>query len=166
MELSDKTKIDGLLKQYPFLLDFLITLSPKFENLKNPIMRKTVGKVATLKRVSALGGLDLGRLMAAIASEIKKQTGETMTFVEPALASSGVPITDPKERQEALKGIIKDLHEGEDMEILKQRFRQLVHGVKASEVAKMEQALMDEGLPPEELGAINQQDSTPELVDQ
>lgn len=151
MELSEKTKIDGLLNQYPFLLDFLITLSPKFGNLKNPIMRKTVGKVATLKRVSALGGMDLGRLMTAIASEIKKQTGETVTFVEPALASSGVPITDPKERQEALKGIIRDLHKGEDMEILKQRFGQLVHGVKASEVAMMEQALMDEGLPAEEI---------------
>ncbi len=149
MELSEKTKIDGLLKQYPFLLDFLITLSPKFESLKNPIMRKTVGKVATLNRVSALGGLDLGSLMSAIAAEIKKQTGETATFAEPA--PPVIPLTDPKERQKALKEIIRDLHKGEDMEILKKRFGQLVHGVKASEVAKMEQALMDEGLPAEEI---------------
>jgi hypothetical protein len=28
MELNAKSKIDDLLKQYPFLLDFLITLSP------------------------------------------------------------------------------------------------------------------------------------------
>ncbi len=51
MELTANTKIDDLLKQYPFLLDFLITLSPIFKNLKNPIMRKTIGKVATLRKV-------------------------------------------------------------------------------------------------------------------
>ena len=48
MGINAKTKIDDLLKQYPFLEDFLITLSPKFKGLKNPIMRKTMGKVATL----------------------------------------------------------------------------------------------------------------------
>jgi len=41
MELNAKTKIDDLLKQHPFLLDFLITLSPHFKNLKNPLIRKT-----------------------------------------------------------------------------------------------------------------------------
>jgi DUF438 domain-containing protein len=143
MELSANTKIEDLLKQYPFLLDYLITLSPKFKNLKSPIMRKTVGKVATLSKVAVISGLDLSSLMSALASEIDKQTGEAVTF--------GEALTDPKERQEALKTLIKDLHNGEDMEILKQRFRQLVRGVGASEVAKMEQALMEEGLPPEEI---------------
>jgi DUF438 domain-containing protein len=151
MELNANTKIDDLLKQYPFLLDFLITLSPKFKSLKSPIMRKTVGKVATLSKVAAIGGIDLGSLMTALATEIDKQTGEAVTFDEATPALVGKALTDPKERQEALKGIIKDLHAGEDMEVLKQRFRQLVRGVGALEVAKMEQALMDEGLPPEEI---------------
>ncbi len=37
------------------------------------------------------------------------------------------------------------------MEAVKQRFNQLVKGVEATEIAKMEQALMDEGLPAEEI---------------
>ena len=37
------------------------------------------------------------------------------------------------------------------MEELKQRFRTLVTGVEASEIGQMEQVLMDEGLPPEEI---------------
>ena len=37
------------------------------------------------------------------------------------------------------------------MAVLKQRFAQLVSGVEASEIASMEQALMDEGLPAEEI---------------
>lgn len=151
MELSAKTKIDDLLKQYPFMLDFLITLSPKFRTLQNPIMRKTVGKVATLGKASALGGLDLDHLMSSIAAEIEKQTGEAVTLPEPAPALSADPLRDPGERQEALKGIIRDLHGGEDMEVLKKRFRQLVQGVEAVELAKAEQALIDEGMPAEEI---------------
>ena len=54
MGINAKTKIDELLKQYPFLEDFLITLSPKFKGLKNPIMRKTMGKVATLEMASTI----------------------------------------------------------------------------------------------------------------
>jgi hypothetical protein len=37
------------------------------------------------------------------------------------------------------------------MAVLKQRFSELVKGVEATEIAKMEQALMDEGLPAEEI---------------
>jgi DUF438 domain-containing protein len=151
MELSDKTKIDDLLQQYPYLLDFLIKLSPMFGNLKNPEMRKTLGKTATLSEVSAIGGINLDNLISAIAAEIEKRIDESVTLSESASAFSGDPISDPEERQEALKKIIRDLHDGEDMEILKQRFKQLVHGVEALEVAKMEQALMDEGLPPEDI---------------
>jgi DUF438 domain-containing protein len=151
MELSAETKIDDLLNRYPYLLDFLITLSPIFSNLKNPEMRKSLGKIATLSEVSAIGGIDLDTLISAIATEMEKHTDESVTLSEPASAVSGDPISDPEERQEALKKIIRDLHDGEDMEILKQRFKQLVQGVEALEVAKMEQALMDEGLPPEEI---------------
>ncbi len=43
MDLSAKTKIDDLLTEHPFLLEFLVGKSPKFKNLKNPIMRKTGG---------------------------------------------------------------------------------------------------------------------------
>ncbi len=151
MELKANTKIDDLLKQYPFLLDFLLTLSPKFKSLKSPIMLKTVGKVATLSKVAATGGLELNALISALEAEIEKRTGKAAAPGEPIPPLSVESLEDPKERQEALKGIIKALHAGEDMEALKQTFRQLIRGLEASEVAKMEQALMDEGLPAEEI---------------
>ena len=68
MELNAKTKIDVLLKQHPFLLDFLITLSPHFKNLKNPLIRKTMGKVAPLKQAADIGGLDIEGLISAVRS--------------------------------------------------------------------------------------------------
>ena len=151
MELTEKTKINDLLNQYPFLLDFLTTLSPKFNALKNPVIRKTMGKVATLSKVSAMGGLDLGELISSLAHEIEKQTGERVTTGSSDPAFSGSPGDDPQKRPEVLKGILRDLHAGEDIEILKTRFKLLVHGLEAPELAKMEQQLMDEGLPPEEI---------------
>jgi len=151
MELNTKTKIDDLLKQYPFLLDFLITLSPKFKNLKNPVVRKTVGKIATLEKAAGIGGLEVESLISTLSAEIRKQTGNVPAFGEFVAASQGNTVADTKERQEVLKGIIKDLHNGKDMEVLKQRFRKLVHGVEATEIAKMEQALMNEGMPAEEI---------------
>jgi DUF438 domain-containing protein len=151
MEINANTKIDDLLKEYPFLEDFLVTLSPKFKGLKNPIMRKTIGKVATLGKVAGIGGLNLDDFLAALTKEISRQTGKGATPEKSTPAGSGGAISDPEKKQAALKDIIRALHAGEDMAVLKQRFSELVKGVEATEIAKMEQALMDEGLPAEEI---------------
>ncbi len=151
MELNAKTKIDNLLKQYPFLLDFLVTLSPHFENLKNPLIRKTMGKIATLEKAAGIGGLDVESLISALTAEIDKKTGIDAVSGGSTPGFPGETQTDPSQKQELLKGIIRDLHDGKDPEVLKERFRELVQGVEATEIAKMEQALMDEGLSVEEI---------------
>lgn len=151
MELSEKTRINDLLDRYPFLLVFLITLSPGFKALKNPILRKTMGKVATLARASAMGGVALEKLISSIAAEIEKQTGERVTAAETDSDLPGTVAGDPTKRQEALKKILEDLHAGADVESLKERFKQIVQSVDAAEVAQMEQQLINEGLPPEEI---------------
>lgn len=149
MELNSNTKIDDLLKQYPFLMDLLTSMSPKFKALKNPIMRKTVGKVATLGKAAGIGDIDAGHLIAKIAAEIREQTGEEVDV--PDDIAVGPIAADPAERQTALKQVIKELHAGGNIEVLKEKFRDLIQGVSAPEVAQMEQALMDEGLPAEEI---------------
>ena len=69
MGINANTKISDLLKQYSFLEDFLVTLSPKFKGLINPIMRKTIGKV------TGIGGSDLDDFLAALTKEIERQVG-------------------------------------------------------------------------------------------
>ena len=49
--ISPKTKVGELLDAYPELENVLMAMSPAFEKLKNPILRKTVAKVATLQQV-------------------------------------------------------------------------------------------------------------------
>jgi hypothetical protein len=147
MELNAQTKIGDLLDVYPFLLEFFLRQSPKFAPLKDPAMRETMGKVATLTEVSAIGGVDLNRLLDEIAAEVKTQTGQTLALP----GGEQDTTTSPEERREALKGILTDLHKGVEMEILKGRFGALIKNIAAPEIALMEQQLIDEGLPPEEL---------------
>lgn len=61
--ITPKTKIGELLEEYPSLEDILISFSPTFSSLKNPILRKTIGKVATLQQASAIGGLKVEDLV-------------------------------------------------------------------------------------------------------
>jgi DUF438 domain-containing protein len=151
MELSPKTKIEELLKAYPFLMDFLVKRSPKFRMLENAAMRKTVGKVAPLSHVASIGVIEIDTLLSEIAAEIKARTGkEVVIHREGQAAAAGSP-ADEKARQEILKGIIRDLHEGVDMAILKQRFHELIRDIEPSEIAKMEQKLIEEGMPESEI---------------
>ena len=60
-------------------------------------------------------------------------------------------IDNRKHRQETLKGIIRDLHAGVDSEDIKARFGELLDQVGATEIADIEQSLINEGLPVEEV---------------
>ena len=147
MELNSKTKIDDLLKEYPFLIDFFVSKSPLFKNLKNPLMRKTLGKVATLTQVAAIGKLDLNSLLKDIAGEIKSKTGTSLNVEASPSAEGAQNLTDPQVRQEILKGIIRDLHQGAEVEAVKGRFQELIQFVSPAEIAGLEQKLMEEGMP-------------------
>jgi len=145
MDLNANTKIDDLLQEYPFLTEYLIARSPKFKLLESAVMRKTMGKVATVAQAAAIGGFDTGQLLGDIAEEIRKKTGRVVT------AGPAAPLKDADARQEVLKGIMRDLHGGVEMTVLKHRFHELIKDIEPSEIAKMEQRLMDEGMPESEV---------------
>ena len=88
MEISGKTIINDLLNEYPFLEDLFIKKSPKFKNLQNPVMRKTIGKIATLKQVAAVGGLDLSGFMSEIEKEIKAASNNEKALKEESISAS------------------------------------------------------------------------------
>ncbi len=55
------------------------------------------------------------------------------------------------ERKEALKKVIRELHEGKSAEAVKDRFAALLEDVGATEIAEIEQELIEEGLPATEI---------------
>ncbi len=71
LDITPETKIGRLLDHYPELEDLLITLSPSYKKLRNPILRKTVGKVANLRQVAQVGGIPLAELI----NKLREATG-------------------------------------------------------------------------------------------
>lgn len=82
--ISPKTKVGELLDAYPQLEKTLMDMSPRFEKLKNPILRKTVAKVASLQQIAAVGGLNAGD----IVNRLRKELGMTADDMESASESA------------------------------------------------------------------------------
>ena len=70
--ISPKTKVGELLDAYPELESVLMDMSPAFEKLKNPILRKTVARVATLQQIAIVGNLKVDD----IVNRLRKETGQ------------------------------------------------------------------------------------------
>lgn len=51
-DINLQTKVANLLEDYPDLENKLTELSPVFSKLRNPILRRTIAKVATLKQAA------------------------------------------------------------------------------------------------------------------
>lgn len=60
-------------------------------------------------------------------------------------------INNREYRQKVLKDIIMELHAGKTVEEVKARFEELIKGISSTEIGEMEQALIMEGMPVEEI---------------
>ena len=70
LPITPATKIAEMLDAYPQLEDVLIRQSPHFKALKNPLLRKTVAKVATLERAAQMSGIPVRRLVATLREAV------------------------------------------------------------------------------------------------
>ena len=62
-DVTPDSKVGELLERWPGLEDVLVDISPHFKALHNPVLRRTVAKVATLRQVSKVSGVSLGVLI-------------------------------------------------------------------------------------------------------
>lgn len=60
-------------------------------------------------------------------------------------------INNREYRQKVLKELIRELHAGKSVDEVKERFAKLIEGVSTAEITEMEQALIAEGMPVEEI---------------
>lgn len=66
-----KTTLSNLIKQSPDIVDHLISLNPKFEKLKTPMV-KVMAKVATIKMIAERGDFEVDDLIGKIDAFINK----------------------------------------------------------------------------------------------
>jgi DUF438 domain-containing protein len=144
MQISLDSKIHDIITENPGLLEFLTGYAEEFKKLRNPVLRNTIGRVATLKEAAALANLAPEKLLADIRAEAGRLGGTPDNPGSPG-------VNDRAARRAAMKSIIRDLHKGVDKEVLKNRFALLTKGIDPSEIGSMEQELVAEGLPVDEI---------------
>jgi hypothetical protein len=66
LAITPETKVGELLEAYPELEETLVGFAPAFSKLKNPILRKTVARVATLAQAARVGGVEVRSLVGAL----------------------------------------------------------------------------------------------------
>jgi len=77
--ITPETRVGELLDAYPELEDVLLEMSPSFAKLRNPLLRKTVGKVTTLSQAARVGGLPIERMINLLrtAAGMEESLGPT-----------------------------------------------------------------------------------------
>jgi len=88
--ISPKTKVGELLDNFPDLETVLMAMSPAFEKLKNPVLRKTVARVATLQQVAVVGGLNVEDIVNRLRKEVG-QKSESNENSEASFLSAIIP---------------------------------------------------------------------------
>lgn len=66
LPITPETKVGELLETYPQLEETLVGLAPAFSKLKNPILRRTVARVATLAQAARVGGVGVRTLVGTL----------------------------------------------------------------------------------------------------
>lgn len=74
--ITPHTKIAELLDAYPQLEEELIKISPHFKKLKNPVLRKTIAKIANLQQAAVMGNVPLQEMIG----KLRKAAGQDEIF--------------------------------------------------------------------------------------
>jgi len=72
-EITLETKIADLLNDYEGMKDILIKINPKFKKLNNPVLRRTLAKIAGVRQAAVVGGMDPVDLL----NQLREAVGQT-----------------------------------------------------------------------------------------
>ncbi|NHZ48433.1 DUF1858 domain-containing protein, partial [Nitratidesulfovibrio liaohensis] len=89
MHLAPSTSIHDLVSEHPYLIDVLADFAPAFAKLKNPLLRNTLGRVATLQQAADIAGLEVNGLMLHIARGVLDHSSEAVTIVPKGAPGTG-----------------------------------------------------------------------------
>ena len=70
LEITSQTKVAELLEHFPELEETLIAMAPPFKKLRNPVLRRSVAKVASLRQAAAVGSLPIDKMVNALRSVV------------------------------------------------------------------------------------------------
>ncbi len=73
IDINPSVTVYKLLECYPELEEVLISLAPPFKKLRNPLLRRSITKVATIKHIAAVGKIPLNTLIETLRKEVGQE---------------------------------------------------------------------------------------------
>ncbi len=150
-KLDLSSSVYDLVNQYPELVDIMAELG--FTEITKKAMLHSVGRIMTIPKGAATKNIPMPDVIAALIKNGFELTGDMPSFVmgdNPADIPDKKKDMDSKEAlnsTEQLKGYLKRLGAGEDLEEVRKDFVANFSDVDASEIMKAEQELIAEGTP-------------------
>lgn len=142
--------VEALCTQFPELKEILADLG--FKDIVKPLVLNTMGRIMTIPRGSAMKEIPMDRIIEVLEENgfqvfhVKADQEEIEKTSEVAAVSSNL-----SEKESMLQNYIKRLTEGEDIENVRNEFKENFSNVSALEIARAEQTLMKEGTPLEDV---------------
>ncbi len=109
-EITLETKIHDLLNDYKGMKEILIGINPKFKKLNNPVLRRTIGRVAGVRQAAIVGGMD----PMALLNQLRIAVGQEPTCEECPIKSDACLMPEAEPRPSWLTGTpVKQLNANE-----------------------------------------------------
>ena len=71
--LTKDSIIGNIIDKYPYIKEFMPTLSPVYNRLLNPVQYMIMSKVATLDMIAARGGFEVDDLIKKMEAKIREE---------------------------------------------------------------------------------------------
>lgn len=80
--IGPETTVGAMIEAYPELESVLVEMAPAFAKLGNPVVRRTVAKVATLEQAAKIGGVNLQTMILRLRT-LTGQSAPDLTLLQP-----------------------------------------------------------------------------------
>jgi len=133
-EITMNTTVAELLNDYEGMKDILISINPKFKKLNNPVLRRTLAKLATVKQAAIVGGMKpeelLNKLRVAVgqnsiefnennSNDMKNEIPKWMNDIIPKESINANELLNKDKNPLAVSfGILKDFNNKEVLKIV------------------------------------------------
>ena len=101
-EITLATTIADLLENYEGMKEILIGINPKFKKLNNPVLRRTLARLATVKQAAIVGGMDADDLL----NQLRIAVGQAPLQTEASMTAEVEEETLPEWAEETPKATL------------------------------------------------------------
>ncbi len=129
-----------LTRLYPELIDIMAGLG--FGEIRNSIVRKSVGKLMTIPKGAKMKGVKLPFILNTL-----KAKGFTIEGSDASGKVADSTVSATGKQLELLKNYLRRLGKGEDLENVRKDFKANFQNVEAADIMRAEQELIAEGEP-------------------